>query len=86
MDALVARYEELRRHVLDQGGTESRLGLTLLLRQGLAAWSEAQRACSLPRVRAVESRSDDLLPDDARTEVVHVLTNMALSNLQEVRA
>jgi hypothetical protein len=37
-DALVARYEALRRWIVDGAGGSSRWGLALLRRQGLAAW------------------------------------------------
>ena len=37
-DALVARYEDLRRWIVDGAGGGSRWGLVLLRREGLAAW------------------------------------------------
>jgi hypothetical protein len=80
------RYEELRRHVLVRRSTNGRLGLTLLIRQGVAAWSEAQLASPSRCARVLESPSDALVPEESRADIVHVLANMTLSNLKEVRA
>ena len=38
--AHVVRYEELRRHAVERQILAGRLGLAVLLRQGLAAWVE----------------------------------------------
>lgn len=73
----VERYEALRRQALD--GTESgwRLGLALLQRRGVTAWSRAWRGTA--RLEPVQPVSDRTSGDD---EVIGVLAAMALACLR----
>lgn len=79
-EALGARYEELRRWIVDGSGWSSRLGLAVLLREGLAAWIAACAMVSVPGLAAATPPSDAAcrLPDDRHAELVHVLAGMAL--------
>ena len=83
----VARYEELRRHAVERQILAGRLGLAVLLRQGLAAWveqwSEMPAATPAPSAR-ISSASP--LPDDASADVINVLAAMALGQMQAVHA
>jgi len=82
-DALRARYEELRDGVLGEGTWGGRLGLALLLREGVAAWMEAWRLCP-DRVAPPPSpagRDGELWSDPRSADVVRVLANMALGGL-----
>ncbi len=85
--AHVARYEELRRHVVDQQILAGRFGLAVLLRQGLAAWVDqwSKMPAPTPAPSAEISRPSPL-PDDSQAEVINVLAAMALGHLQEVHA
>ncbi|MHC4137846.1 MAG: hypothetical protein ACYS0K_23130 [Planctomycetota bacterium] len=82
-DALGARYEELRDGVRGEGTWGGRLGLALLLREGVAAWMEAWRLCpdrvALPPSPA--GRDGDLWSDPSSADVVRVLANMALGGV-----
>ena len=86
--AHVARYEELRRHVVDQQILAGRFGLAVLLRQGLAAWVDqrSKMPAPTPAPSAESSRPSPPLPDSTSADVVHVLAAMALGHLQEVQA
>ena len=81
----VARYEELRRHAVEQQILAGRLGLAILLRQGLAAWVEQWSAVPTPAPSVERSRPSPL-PDDTSMDVINVLTAMALGHIQEVHA
>jgi hypothetical protein len=85
--AHAARYEELRRHAVERRILAGRLGLAVLLQQGLAAWVEewTKMPGPTPAPSAERSRPSPL-PDDSSADVIHVLAAMALSHMQEVRA
>ena len=85
--AHIAHYEELRRQAVERQVRAVRLGLAVLLRQGLAAWVEQWSKDPRPApVRWGETARTCPLPDDTSVEVVHVLAAMALGHLQEVPA
>jgi len=73
---LVARYEDLRRWIVDGAGGSSRWGLTLLRREGLAAWIATWAAA--PGAAAVTPRPEGALrlPDERQADVVRVLASM----------
>lgn len=75
-DALVARYEDLRRWIVDGAGGSSRWGLALLRRQGLAAWITTWAAA--PGASGVDPRPEGArrLPDAPQADVVRVLASM----------
>jgi hypothetical protein len=81
VQALVTRYEDVRRWIVDGSGWSSRWGLAILRREGLAAWIAAW--ASTPGPAAVEPPPDAALrlPDERHAEVVRVLTSMALGHL-----
>lgn len=83
-----ARYEALRRHVLEpHAAPVARDGLVVLLCRGVAAWMEAWSRLPAPAVRvAQEERERPPLPCSACEEVVHVLAAMALGHIQELPA
>lgn len=79
-DELAGRYEDLRRHMLAGGGSRPRLGLTVLLREGLAAWITI---CATPAPAMAPGRDPSAgaalqLADDGHADLVHVLAAMAL--------
>lgn len=80
-DALVARYEDLRRWIVDGAGGSSRWGLALLRREGLAAWIATWAAA--PGAAAVDPRPEAArrLPDAPQADVVRVLAGMTLLRL-----
>lgn len=80
-ETLVARYEELRRRIVDGSGWSSRLGLAVLLREGLAAWITAWATAPGPAVVAPPLDAACRLADDRHAELVHVLAGMALQRL-----
>lgn len=75
-DALVARYEDLRRWIVDGAGGSSRWGLALLRREGLAAWMATWAAA--PGAAVVDPRPEVArrLPDERHADVVRVLASM----------
>src|SRR5205085_10898628 len=54
----VTRYEDLRRHVIDNGGGH-RLGLALFHREGMKAWLDAWSTCASGGARPLPNTSDD---------------------------
>jgi transposase len=80
------RYEQLREQVLARGAlidTDSR-GLSLLIRQGVAAWMRAWQdplsCCCAPELGA-ENRPM-IPPDSWQQKATRLLVNMALSHLR----
>lgn len=83
--AHIVRYEELRRHAAERQILAGRLGLAILLRQGLAAWVEQWSRMPAPAPCAENSRPSPL-PEDTSADVINVLAAMALGHIQEVHA
>jgi len=81
---VAVRYEDLRRHILDGGGSRPRLGLAVLVREGVAAWITTCATVS----RAVAPAPDPSdgavlrLADGVHGDLVHVLAAMALYRLE----
>ena len=75
-DALVARYEALRRWIVDGAGGGSRWGLVLLRREGLAAWIATWAAAPVAAVVDPRPEVARRLPDAHHADVVRVLANM----------
>lgn len=75
-DALVARYEALRRWIVDGAGGGSHWGLALLRREGLAAWIATWAAA--PGAAVVDPRPEVArrLPDARHADVIRVLAGM----------
>ena len=74
------RYEELRGQVLEGAPSGCRMGLALMLREGMAGWIEGWAAAEAPETvsRRPGSASPASPLPDGRGEVVHVLAAMAL--------
>jgi hypothetical protein len=81
----VARYEELRRHTVERQILSGRLGLAILLRQGLAAWVDQWSKMPAPAPSTERSRPSPL-PDSTSTDLINVLAAMALSQIPEIHA
>ncbi len=81
LDAL-ARYEELRAAVLSGAVGLVRLGLALVLRSGVAAWTEAWSALALPppTLKSADAPSPKAIEGDV--EVVNILVAMACSVIE----
>jgi hypothetical protein len=77
----VERYEELRERVLRGATAGCRLGLALLLREGMAGWMEAWGRCADPSPRTPSPAASTPAHDGVRSELVHVLAAMALGGL-----
>jgi len=80
----VARYEELRRHTVERQILVGRLGLAILLREGLAAWVE--QWSKVPAPAPTKRFRPSPLPDSSSTDLINVLAAMALSQIPEVHA
>ncbi len=83
--ATVAGYEELRRHAMQRQTLAGRLGLAVLLQQGLPAWVKQCSKMPTP-VLCAETFRPAPLRDDTSTDVVNVLAAMVLSHVQEIHA
>lgn len=83
-----ARYEALRAHAVERHAPASRDGLVVVLRQGVAAWTQAwsRLPAPPPRPTQAEHQRPSPLHDDTSAEVVRVLAAMTLSHIQEVPA
>jgi hypothetical protein len=80
-----AHYEQLRRDALGRTSSGGSVGLTLLLRQGLAAW---MRACScgasLPtRDLVLPANAVHPLPADVRSQAAVILAGILLHSRPE---
>ena len=83
----IVRYEELRQYAVERQILAGRLGLAVLLRQGLAAWVEQwSKMPAPPPAPSVEISRQSPLPDDTSADVINVLAAMALGHMQEVHA
>ncbi len=76
----VERYEQLRAHALDGEPSGFRLGLALLERRGMAAWSRAWDSTASPRP-AVAVPAPTALASAADDELVGALASMALARV-----
>jgi len=72
----VQRYEQLRSNALEGGPSGFRLGLALLERRGVAAWS---RAWASTTARKPDAGPISTPPLAAGDELVGVLASMALA-------
>jgi hypothetical protein len=80
---LVARYEALRRGIVDGVGWHSGLGLAVLRREGLAAWIAAWATVATPPPTGATPAPQVpvQVADDRQAEVVRRLAGMALPRL-----
>jgi hypothetical protein len=88
-DAVIVRYEDLRRQVLDPSlGIHRGPGLALLLQSGMKTWMEVSSTC-LPEpcspTLGLSNRKEVLAPAQ-RGEIVMVLASMALHRYPEANA
>ena len=83
----VTRYEDLRRHVVGDGGGH-RLGLALFHREGMKAWLDAWSTCTTQDARPLRNTSDDpVRPFPWAGDlgaVVRLVASMAMATLQNV--
>ena len=79
---LVASYDLLRRVALGCSGPDDgpRLGFTVLLRQGMAAWLRAWAQCPPPSTRTPPGSLVITIPSLVHTELAHVWAHMALAH------
>lgn len=75
------RYEQLRRHALDGEPSGFRLGLALLERRGVAAWSRAWCTSAPARTAATPPAPAAPGPVPAGDELVGALASMALARV-----
>lgn len=80
---LVARYEALRRGIVDGAAWPGGLGLAVLRRDGLAAWIAAWATVATPPSAGATPAPPATvrLADDRQAEVVRLLAGMALPRL-----
>ena len=79
---LVASYDLLRRVALGCSGPDDgpRLGFTVLLRQGMAAWLRAWAQCPSPPTRTPPGSLVITIPSLVHTELAQVWAHMALAH------
>lgn len=79
-EEILIRYEDLRRHIIEGFGSRPRLGLAVVLREGLAAWMTVCAPATSPVLPAPDPSDGAAhrLSDEAHADLVHVLTAMAL--------
>jgi hypothetical protein len=75
----VERYEQLRSHALEGGPSGFRLGLALLERRGVAAWSRAWGNTASARPAGAVPAPTALSP--AADQLVGALASMALARM-----
>lgn len=88
--ALIERYEGLRRECLDRGtrGAREAWGLGVLMARGMAAWATTWTRCveAAPAAAPPPSTPARLPPPRACEEVVRVLAGMVWALQKEGRA
>ena len=79
---LVASYDLLRQVALGRSGPDEgpRLGFTLLLRHGMAAWLCAWTACPSPLTRTPSAAPSIAITPIVHTELAQVWAHMALAH------
>jgi hypothetical protein len=79
---LVASYDLLRQVALGRSGPDDgpRLGFTLLLRHGMAAWLEAWMACPAPAPCTRSAALPLAIPPIVHLELAQVWAHMALAH------
>jgi len=87
-DSIVAAYEDLRHQVLHNPAAPSGLGWAVLVRQGMAVWTKlcAESLTARPQTEAPRPATASVLPYYVRSEMVQILTAMAVGCWQEARA
>jgi hypothetical protein len=77
-EAMVRQYEELRRRALDGSGWTSRLGLAVLVREGLAAWITTWATVPVPPSSTPDPSHGAALrlADDRHAEIVRLLAGL----------
>jgi hypothetical protein len=86
---LIAHYEQLRQQVLGRSrATSWAQGLALLMRAGMKAWMQAWDHCSAnaPAKSQDALGCEQIITQAMHSEVISILTAMALSGRQEIRA
>jgi hypothetical protein len=78
-DELVKGYESLRQEVLSNH-VGSRLGLAVLLRQGMVGWMDAYSLCQTHVAPALRRRSEEAkpLPPDLPSELGRIVADIVL--------
>lgn len=76
-----AHYERLRNQALGRG-SGARVGLTLLLRQGMAAWMQTG-ACVTPPPAGPPGHARSPLPDPVRSQAAVILAGIVLNYPRE---
>ena len=80
-DELRARYEELRRQILqqDEGGRRGE-GLALFVRRGMKEWISAWSQCTVSNTkkRQEQTSHEEMIFPDVRSDIVMILTGMVL--------
>ncbi len=77
----VERYEQLRSHALKGGPSGFRLGLAVLERRGVVAWSRAWSSTAPAKPAAAISSRAALPPVASDEELVGALASMALARV-----
>lgn len=87
-ESIVAGYEDLRHQALHNPAAPSGLGWAVLVRQGMAVWMRlcAESLTARPQTQASRPATEGILPCYVRSEMVQILTSMAVGCWQEVRA
>lgn len=87
-DCIVAGYEDLRHQALHNPAAPSGLGWAVLVRQGMAVWMKlcAESLTARPQTEAPRPAAEAVLPYYVRSEMVQILTAMAVGCWREARA
>ena len=77
----VERYEQLRSHALEGGASGFKLGLVLLERRGVAAWTQAWSSTAPATIAAAARAPITRTPVPVNGELVDALASMALARV-----
>lgn len=81
-DDFTTMYETIRSYVLEGNSNGSKLGLSVILRDGMVFWMEVVSRSLEPSAPSFRPRTD-ILSSQGCSEVVNILANMAYFSLQE---
>ena len=84
--ALAARYEALRREIMDpEGCRHAAHGLVLFVRQGMAAWMKGVGEVAMHRAATPAAAAATHMPDGIERSLIDIVAAMALATALEGR-
>jgi hypothetical protein len=87
-DSALLHYESLRSQALNKQEAfyERSLGLALLIRQGMLAWTEVCHRCIPANPKPIKQSKTPIFSYETTSEMIKVMANITLFNLEEIHS